>query len=75
VRWLGDAKSQKGHFSSDKWPFSFGAHRFYLSVMADNELGKGDHRHVADGEEPYLFTSLEGLFADFERDVREAQKK
>lgn len=44
-------------------------------VRYDNERGKGDHRHVADGEQPYLFTSLEGLFADFERDVREVLKK
>lgn len=41
-------------------------------VRYDNEQGKGDHRHVAQREEPYRFTSLEGLLSDFERDVREA---
>ncbi len=41
-------------------------------VRYDNEQGKGDHRHVAQREEPYSFTSLEVLFTDFERDVREA---
>ena len=41
-------------------------------VRYDNAQGKGDHRHVAEREEPYLFTSLEGLVSDFERDVREA---
>lgn len=41
-------------------------------VRYDNEQGKGDHRHVAEQEEPYTFTSLEGLFSDFEKDVREA---
>ena len=41
-------------------------------VRYDNERGKGDHRHVADGEQPYTFSSLDGLFADFEKDVREA---
>lgn len=41
-------------------------------VRYDNEPGKGDHRHVAEQEEPYTFTGLEGLFSDFERDVREA---
>ncbi|BBA68712.1 toxin-antitoxin system TumE family protein [Geobacter sulfurreducens] len=41
----------------------------------DNERGKGDHRHVVDGEQPYVFTSLEKLFADFEGDVREVLKK
>ncbi|ABB30460.1 hypothetical protein GeomeDRAFT_1423 [Geobacter metallireducens RCH3] len=44
-------------------------------VRYDNERGKGDHRHVADEEQPYQFTSLEVLFADFEKDVREAMKK
>ena len=41
-------------------------------VRYDNEQGKGDHRHVALREEPYRFSSLEGLLSDFERDVREA---
>lgn len=36
----------------------------------DNEAGKGDHRHYRDREEPYAYTSLEALIADFERDVR-----
>lgn len=44
-------------------------------VRYDNERGKGDHRHAADGEQPYTFTALEKLFADFEKDVREALRK
>lgn len=44
-------------------------------IRYDNERGKGDHRHVADKEQPYSVTSMEGLFADFEQDVREALKK
>ena len=44
-------------------------------VKYDNERGKGDHRHAADREQSYTFISLEGLFADFEKDVREALKK
>lgn len=35
----------------------------------DNERGKGDHRHYADREEVYAFTSVERLAADFEADV------
>lgn len=35
-----------------------------------NEAGKGDHRHSPEGEVRYRFTSLDKLFADFERDVR-----
>jgi hypothetical protein len=31
----------------------------------DNEAGKGDHKHVGEIEEPYLFTSPEQLIADF----------
>lgn len=36
----------------------------------DNEAGKGDHRQYRDREEPYIFTGLERLVADFEEDVR-----
>ena len=38
-------------------------------VRYDNEVGKGDHRHVGAREEEYAFTSLDALLADFERDV------
>lgn len=31
----------------------------------DNERGKGDHRHVDGGEEPYRFAGVEQLLADF----------
>lgn len=44
-------------------------------VRYDNERGKGDHRHADGGEQPYNFTDLEGLFDDFEKDVREALTK
>ena len=35
----------------------------------DNERGKGDHRHVGSVEQPYKFSSLDALIADFEKDV------
>ncbi|MGH9387746.1 MAG: toxin-antitoxin system TumE family protein [Vicinamibacterales bacterium] len=35
----------------------------------DNEPGKGDHRHVGDGEISYAFSSYEKLLADFWADV------
>jgi hypothetical protein len=38
-------------------------------VGYDNERGKGDHRHYGDREEPYIFTTMEQLLDDFERDV------
>ncbi len=37
-------------------------------VRYDNESGKGDHRHDADGEHPYRFDSLHRLIADFRAD-------
>lgn len=40
-------------------------------VRYDNERGKGDHRHVNGTELDYLFTSLESLLDDFERDVND----
>lgn len=39
-------------------------------VGHDNERGKGDHRHLQDKEEPYIFTTPEQLIADFLADVR-----
>lgn len=38
-------------------------------VRYDNERGKGDHRHLGGREEDYVFTTIEKLLADFERDV------
>jgi len=39
-------------------------------VGYDNERGKGDHRHYGMIEEPYNFTTVEQLMADFEADVQ-----
>jgi Family of unknown function (DUF6516) len=39
-------------------------------VGYDNEAGKGDHRHYRDREEPYSFTTMETLIADFWDDVK-----
>ena len=40
-------------------------------VRYDNERGKGDHRHLGEREEDYLFTTLEQLLADFEQDIND----
>lgn len=40
-------------------------------VRYDNERGKGDHRHIGDREHDYVFTTVEQLLSDFERDVNE----
>lgn len=39
-------------------------------VGYDNELGKGDHRHYRTRQQPYAFSTMERLIADFEEDVR-----
>lgn len=39
-------------------------------VGYDNERGKGDHRHYDMIEEPYNFTTVEQLMADFEADIQ-----
>ncbi len=38
-------------------------------VRYDNETGKGDHRHYGENEQPYAFTSVGQLLADFAADV------
>ena len=38
-------------------------------VRYNNERGKGDHKHVGEVEEVYIFESLEKLLADFRSDV------
>jgi hypothetical protein len=38
-------------------------------VRYDNERGKGDHRHVADKELPYTFSTLLKLIEDFEAEA------
>jgi Family of unknown function (DUF6516) len=35
----------------------------------DNEAGKGDHRHFGMAEQPYRFTTIARLLADFWNDV------
>ena len=38
-------------------------------VRYDNERGKGDHRHVGEDEQDYVFTTVEQLIEDFRSDV------
>ena len=39
-------------------------------VGYDNERGKGDHLHIEDRQERYVFKTVELLMADFLADVR-----
>ena len=38
-------------------------------LRCDNEVGKGDHRHVGRIESGYTFTTPEKLIADFQHDI------
>ncbi len=38
-------------------------------VRYDNEVGKGDHRHVGGKESAYAFETPDKLIADFQRDI------
>ena len=44
-------------------------------VGYDNELGKGDHRHMGKREMPYEFETVEKLVADFLSDTRKDRGK
>jgi hypothetical protein len=37
----------------------------------DNAESKGDHRHYGGKEMPYRFRSIDKLFEDFQKDLRE----
>jgi hypothetical protein len=43
-------------------------------VGYDNERGKGDHKHIGDREEHYLFVNPQQLMADFMVDVKGVKK-
>jgi hypothetical protein len=43
-------------------------------VAYDNERNKGDHRHIDGVEQPYAFTTLDALLADFRLEVRARRK-
>lgn len=43
-------------------------------VGYDNERGKGDHKHLGDREENYLFVNPHQLMADFMDDVKGGSK-
>lgn len=56
-----------------KYRLHFGTMDGICIVRYDNEHGKGDHRHYGTFEEPYTFTTVEQLIADFQRDVENAR--
>ena len=63
------SKSVMGSSHTFKYSLFYG-HPGKRVVGYDNERGKGDHRHIGGSEEPYAFSSVETLVADFLSDVR-----
>jgi len=53
-----------------KYRLYYGSSDGNCLVRYDNERGKGDHRHIGDQEEPYTFSDVEALVADFLTDIR-----
>ena len=53
-----------------KYRFYFGGQDGTCLVRYDNERGKGDHRHCADHEQPYIFTGIDQLLVDFDNDIK-----
>lgn len=43
-------------------------------IAYDNETGKGDHRHLGDREEPYIFVTMTKMIDDFWADVSAYQR-
>jgi len=58
-----------GSVHNYKYRLAFVAHGTCV-LRYDNEAGKGDHRHSRGSEARYRFSTLDKLFADFERDIR-----
>ena len=59
----------EGSAHTYKYRLAFVAHGECV-LRYDNEAGKGDHRHARGSEARYRFSTLDKLFADFERDIR-----
>lgn len=69
---LPQATTERAH--GLKYRLFYGRHGKRI-VAYDNELGKGDHKHIGAVESRYRFVSVEKLVSDFLRDVDKARKK
>lgn len=58
-----------------KYRLYYGSSDGTCILRYDNESGKGDHRHIRNREEPYLFHDVETLVADFLKGIEEARRK
>ena len=69
---LPNATTERAH--GLKYSLFYGHHGKRI-VAYDNELGKGDHKHIGAVESRYRFVSVEKLVSDFLRDVDKARKQ
>lgn len=58
-----------------KYRLYYGDPKGNCLVRYDNEMGKGDHKHIGNKEYDYQFIDIDTLFRDFERDIKKALKK
>ncbi len=65
----------KDHPHGLKYRLYFGLADGTCQVRYDNEKGKGDHKHILDQEEPYVFVSIERLIEDFLIDIKRVREK
>jgi hypothetical protein len=56
-----------------KYSLYYGSADGVCIVRYDNEIGKGDHKHMREIEEPYSFINVETLIADFNTDIATAR--
>ena len=54
-----------------KYRFYFGTDDGTCLVRYDNERGKGDHKHLANQQQPYIFQNLKQLLLDFDYDIQQ----
>ena len=66
-------KSVPGSTHSFKYSLFYGRAGQRL-VAYDNETGKGDHRHYADKQDTYVFTTFRQMLVDFLNDVRQLRE-
>ena len=45
------------------------------AIRFDNEVGKGDHKHLDEIEVPYVFSNLDSLQADFWTEVNKRRRR
>lgn len=66
-------KKTSDHPHGIKYRIYYGLKKGRCWVRYDNEIGKGDHRHYKDREEPYRFVNVERLVSDFLNDIEKVR--